>query len=115
MDANMMTRKGRAKRSLRARASRGFTIIEVQVAALVGAIALMAALDYARVQRELIVWIQETRSADGFIDETNGRAILVSTDAGIDPSAPVCEIRLTTLDTSGAYPLAEIVVRQRGL
>jgi hypothetical protein len=114
MGLNMKTRKGKKKRSLRVRASGGFTLIEVQVAALIGAISLMAVLDYARVQGELISWIQESRNADGYVDVSGARAILVSTDAGMDAAAPVCEIRLTSIDTSGTYPLAEVVVRQRG-
>jgi hypothetical protein len=75
----------------------------------------MAILDYARVQRELVDWIEESRNSDGVADIGGARVILVATEAGKDAAAPTCEIRLTSIDTSGLYPLAEVVVRQRGL
>ena len=111
----MTTRKRNRQSPPRFRSSRGTTLIEVQIAAMLAALAFLTIVDYARVQNELIGSIESDRWADGSLDPTNERLVLVATDVGPDAAAPLCEIRITEVDYIGLYPTVEVVVRQRGV
>lgn len=111
----MTERRGRRFSPARFRASRGITLIEVQIAAMLGVMAFLTIVDYTRVQDQLVSWIEDERWADGSLDAADERLVIVATSVGSDASAPVCEIRMAGVTYVGLYPTAEIVVRQRGL
>jgi len=111
----MRKRRGRHSWPRRFRNCRGVTLVEVQVAAMLGILAFLTIVDYARVQDELVSSIEDDRWADGILDATNERVVVVATDVSSAAAAPVCEIRMTSVDFVGLYPTAEVVVRQRGL
>jgi hypothetical protein len=107
--------RGRHISPARSRASRGVTLIEVQIAALLGVLAFLTIVDYSRVQDQLVSSVEDERWADGSVDATNERFIVVATSVGSSAAEPVCEVRMTSVTFGGLYPTAEVVVRQRGL
>lgn len=88
----------------------GFTLVEVQVAIVIFGLAMVAFLGYTRVNGALIRSAEETRSVDGYADVAEERAIVVIANAPGSMAAPECDLRLEEIDSSGAFPVAEITV-----
>ncbi len=111
----MKERRRNNRTPKRFRSCRGITLVEVQVAAMIGIMTFLTIVDYARVQSDLVGSIEQDRWADGTVDASEKRLVLVSADVGKDAAIPACEIRIADVEFEGLYPTVEVVVRQRGL
>jgi len=94
--------------------SRGFTLIEVQVAIVIFVFGMIAVLGYARINGSLVASVESERGVDGYFDLASERAIVIMTAEPGTTGNPECDVRLEEIDDSGAYPIVEIST-QRGL
>ena len=92
--------------------SKGFTLIEVQVAIVVFAFAMIAVLGYARVNGSLISAVENERAVDGYLDLASQRLIVTITGEPGTTGDPESEVELESIDESGSYPIVEISTQQ---
>lgn len=93
----------------------GYTIVEVQIAVLLMLIAMWGISGHQRAYNSVMGGLETENRVRGVVDVTSERAIVAVSEKGGASGPPQCEIRLVDIDTSGSNPVAEVIVRQRGL
>jgi len=106
-------RAGRAGlKGRRARATRGFTLIELQVAIVLLVVAAFILGGHHRVYNQLLSGVHEDRRAAGYVDLTAERAFLVIAEEGKGAGSPPCDIKVDSVSFSGSYPRVFARVQQ---
>jgi hypothetical protein len=97
-----------------ARASRGFTLVEVQIAILVLLITLFTLGGHVRIYNQLLTGVTADKNVDGYFDLTGERAFLTVSRQGKDAAPPPCDVRVQSVNTGGTYPRVFVIVEEIG-
>jgi len=98
--------------TLRRAASRGFTLVELQIAIVVLLIVTFTMGGHHHIYNQLLAGVSVDQRVDGHFDLFNERGFLVIMAQGKNASAPVCDVRVQSVDTSGSDPEVVVVVEQ---
>jgi hypothetical protein len=100
-------------RALHRRGCGGFTLLEVQVAALIFVLAVFCMIGQARVYRTLLESVESEATLGGVAVVGEDRVVASVSRAGGGAAAPACEVSLHSLDDGGGTLEAEVVVERR--
>ena len=104
-------RHGRLTRLI-AKTQRGFTLVEIQIAILLIVVLLYTLGGHTRVVNQLLAGVQDDKRVAGVVDLTSERAVLSISDTGTGAGAPVCDVRIQSIDFGGSYPEITVLVEQ---
>jgi hypothetical protein len=94
--------------------SRGFTLLEVQVAVVLLVLTLFVLGGHNRVINQLLSGVLEDKRVDGYVDLATERAFLTISESGQGAGTPPCDVRVDSVDTSGTYPRVYVTVEAAG-
>jgi hypothetical protein len=96
-----------------AQRSSGFTLLEIQIAIVIFALAMIGMIGHGRVYERVLTNLQSEHRFDGVAVPTNDRVIVSVAQVGNEASPPRCDVELETIDDTPGNLSAEIRVVRR--
>jgi len=96
-----------------ARRSSGFTLLEIQIAIVILALAMIGMIGHGRVHERVLLNLLSEHRFDGVVIPTDDRVIVSVAQVGTETSPPRCAVELETMDDTSGHLSAEIRVIRR--
>ena len=104
---------GSQSASTAAARSRGFTLLEIQIAIIILAVAMVGMVGQGRAYRRLLDTIETQHRFEGVALAGSERVVVTVTDAGSGAGAPPCQVALESIEDTAGTLEAEVVVTRR--
>jgi prepilin-type N-terminal cleavage/methylation domain-containing protein len=93
--------------------SRGFTLLEIQIAIIILAVAMVGMVGQGRAYRMLLDTVETEHRFEGVALAGSNRVVVTVTDAGSSAAAPPCQVSLEEIEDTGVTLETEVVVTRR--
>jgi prepilin-type N-terminal cleavage/methylation domain-containing protein len=93
--------------------ARGFTLLEIQIAIVILALAMIGMIGHGRVYERVLNSLQSEHRFDGVAMPAGDRVVVSVAQVGNETSPPRCEVRLEMMDEMPGNLSAEIRVTRR--
>jgi len=92
--------------------SRGFSLIEVQIAIVVLAISIFTIGGHNRIINLLLQGAQEDRKVAGYVDLSAERVFVLIADSGKNAGPPPCDVKVNSVSFAGSNPVIYVRVQE---
>jgi hypothetical protein len=93
--------------------TRGFTLLDVQIAIVILAVAMLGMVGHGRAYRSILDALQREHRFDGVAVAAKHRVIVSVAEVDSGGSPPRCEVEVDTVELDGTTATAELGVTRR--
>lgn len=90
----------------------GFTLVEVQVAIIVLAVAIFSLGGHNRAMNSLLRGVEADKRVSGYVDLSAERAFLLISASGKNAALPPCNVSVNSVDLTGSDPKIYVQVEE---
>jgi len=93
--------------------NRGFTLLEIQIAIVILALAMVGMIGHGRAYQQILTALRDDHRLDGTALVSEGRAVVSVAQIGNETSPPRCEVELESIEADGGTVVAEVRTTRR--